>query len=267
MPDFVIAFCGKPRAVLWRYDEIGGGVTMVFSFLPLANRGHRGYYPPIIMYHSLTPGRRDTSAVSMQAFIRHMEFIKARKYNVLSLYELARIIRKGKMPRKIVVITADDGYKDNVEMGKVLKEFGFPATIFMIAGYIGKEGFMDEEDLRFLDKYTPVEIGAHTVNHAYLPEAKDIETEVVRSKEILERVLGHTIGCFSYPVGGYNRDIQKIVRKAGFSCAVTTNRGYEKEMDLYGIRRIKVTERDIGIILRAKLSGYYDLFRKLKYPQ
>jgi len=224
------------------------------------------YYPPIIMYHSISNGEKGLLSVSETSFRRQMDFIKRHHYKVLSLTELCAYLKNGKMPRRSVVITSDDGYKDNVKMGRILSEYNFPATIFIITGKIGNDGFMNEKDLVFLDSNTPVDIGAHTENHAYLPECESPDYEIRQSKRMLESVLGHRISAFSYPEGRYTRDIQSLVKKAGFDVAVTTNRGYSKSVDCYALRRIKIKDSDKGIVLWAKLSGYYDLFRKLKDP-
>ncbi|MCR4336920.1 MAG: polysaccharide deacetylase family protein, partial [Candidatus Omnitrophica bacterium] len=87
-------------------------------------------------------------------------------------------------------------------------------------------------------------------------------------KRILEQELGVPIDHFTYPIGGFNREIQEIVKKAGYQSACTTNRGYERSnKDLYALRRIRLSNDNTSdFLLRVKLSGYYNLTRKLKFP-
>ena len=94
------------------------------------------YIVPIIMYHSVKPqaGPTEMLCVPLNKFESQMRFLKQQKYNVITLEQLAGLIREGKsIPRKTVVITFDDGYKDNYTYAfPVLQKYGLPATIFII---------------------------------------------------------------------------------------------------------------------------------------
>ena len=249
----------------------------IYSFLALlaaAGVGfysylNRNYYPPILMYHSLDPSRHSTPSMSGKDFREQMEYIKRHKFKVISLADLARDLKQGKVPRHTLVITFDDGYKDNLKAVKILKKFGFPATIFMITGNIGRKGFLTAEDLKYIEDKTPINIGAHTYSHAYMPNvnSKDYNKEINLPKKILESILGKRKFCFSYPVGGFNRRVEQAVKKAGFLCAVTTNRGYSKAIDTFALRRVKISAQNRSLDLWAKLSGYYYVFKKIKSPQ
>src|SRR3989338_11299150 len=98
------------------------------------------YTPPILMYHSISDGPNESLHVKPDSFLRQMAYIKWRRYNVISLDELVEGIKSGKrFKHNTVVITFDDGYEDNYKYAyPVLRDFGFPATIFLISNYIGK---------------------------------------------------------------------------------------------------------------------------------
>ncbi len=68
------------------------------------------------------------------------------------------------------------------------------------------------------------EIGAHTVEHAILPNESPerMARELVESKAELERRLGREVICFAYPDGRYDRSVVDTVARAGFTIAVTT---------------------------------------------
>ena len=72
-----------------------------------------------------------------------------------------------------------------------------------------------------------VEIGAHTVDHPYLPAmpAGRQQAEVSGSRNALERILGRPVTAFAYPHGGHTAATVARVREAGFHCACTTRRG------------------------------------------
>lgn len=228
------------------------------------------YSVPILMYHSLDAARTETyAAVTPENFYRQMEFIKKGKYRVIGLAEYCRRLREGRsLPRRAVVITFDDGYRDNLKAVSVLREFDFPATIFLIVDNIGKEGFLTSSDIRqFLDT-TSVQVGSHTLRHAYLPDLSpaQIKQEVGGSRIALENEYQKKVEAFSYPAGGFNREALQAVEDAGYLCACTTNRGFSRRLNPFALRRIKITNRDRGFRLWAKLSGFYNIFKKPKKP-
>ena len=76
--------------------------------------------------------------VSPETFQEQIRFLSTR-YVVLSLDELVSRLEQGKeIPPKSVVITFDDGWRDNfVYALPVLKKYGVPATIFLATGLVG----------------------------------------------------------------------------------------------------------------------------------
>lgn len=216
---------------------------------------------PILMYHHVgTRSDLGSVSVSTQTFSRQMEFLKAHDYHVISLKELADILKSGqKIPPKTVVITFDDGNLDIFTYAfPVLKNMSFPATIFMITNNINKEGSLSAEDLRILDS-SGVSIGSHTVSHAFLPDLKkeEIEYQLRESKKTLEKILGHEAYLFSYPAGGVTREAQALVEAEGYQAAVTTNYGRNKHVPT-ALHRIKISEsRGSLFSFWIKVSGLY----------
>ena len=94
------------------------------------------------------------------------------------------------------------------------------------------------------------------------------EDEIVTSKKILEENLGIEIKYFAYPIGGFNSFIKKVIKANNYKGACATNRGYDKSnKDVFELNRIRFSNKDNSdLILRVKLSGYYNLFRKSKNP-
>jgi len=234
--------------------------SVFFLFLQI------NYYPPILMYHSLGTPPVETPQVEKEIFKQQLRYLKEHGFKVILVEELAESIKKRKIERKVVAITFDDGYKNNLEAAELLKEFGFPATIFVIVNKINEEGYLGEEDLKYILANTPVNIGSHTLNHKYLPSLSlfELEKEIFLSKKILENMLGREINAFSYPLGGFNREALKIVEKAGYKCGFTTNRG--KGKNIFALKRIKITNNDVGLNLWAKLSGFYHIFKRARRP-
>ena len=239
---------------------------LILSFLFYLNLN---YSTPILMYHSFDKNRKNYAVVDLDTFYKQMKYIKEKKYNVISLDEYCRfLIKNNRQPKDSLVITIDDGYKDNLKAIEILKEFDFPATIFLIVSKINKNGYLTEEDIKNFLKDTKVNIGSHTLTHRYLPELeeKDLEKEIILSKKILNKKFSVDINTIAYPSGGFNERTLDKVKKVNFLCACTTNRGFSYKLDRFSLRRIKITDRDLGFRLWIKLTGFYNIFKKLKKP-
>jgi peptidoglycan/xylan/chitin deacetylase (PgdA/CDA1 family) len=108
----------------------------------------------ILLYHRIHSPSRDPQllCVSPENFRKHLEIIR-RIAEPISMQELSDGIKAGRVPRRAVVITFDDGYRDNLDQAKSqLEEYQIPATFFVVAGYIGasREFWWDELDRIFL---------------------------------------------------------------------------------------------------------------------
>ncbi len=247
---------------LWAFILI-----IIVSFIGYLYLNHQA---PILMYHAIDGNRTEShNVVSPQTFKRQMEFIKNKGYQVVSLDDYCRLLEENKpIPRNLVIITFDDGYKDNLEATRIINELGFGATIFLVVNNVGKAGYLNKKDIKWIIENTETTIGSHTLAHSYLPDLDDesLEKEVKLSKEKLERIFGVEITALSYPTGGFDERTLKEVKDAGYSCACTTNRGFSKKLNLYALRRVKITEGDNSFKLWAKLSGFYNIFKKPKKP-
>ncbi len=95
----------------------------------------------ILLYHRVYSPVRDPQllCVSRANFRAHLEILK-KKATLLSMPQLSRFLAAGKLPRRSVVITFDDGYRDNLEEAKPeLENYEAPATFFVASGCLGME--------------------------------------------------------------------------------------------------------------------------------
>lgn len=233
----------------------------------------RRYIVPIMMYHHVNESiETEPMIVSADLFRWQMEYLREHRFRVISLDRFVDAKINGrKIPKKSVVITFDDGFEDNYTYAyPILKEFGFPATIFVPSSQLGLDGQMTLEQLKEMAADDLITIGSHTREHLYLPDLEPPEqkTEILGSKEELEKLLNIEVDHFAYPVGGFDETSKKFVKESGYKSASTTNRGSDRlNNDLFEINRIRFSNKDSSEpILWMKLSGYYNVFRKLKSP-
>src|SRR3990170_2672732 len=97
----------------------------------------------VLMYHRVKPPLEGDSSgqhpgLAHRHFILQIQYIKHRM-TPISLGELTQRIAAGrKLPPKAIALTFDDGYEDNYTNAyPVLKQYGVPATIFLITGFVG----------------------------------------------------------------------------------------------------------------------------------
>jgi peptidoglycan/xylan/chitin deacetylase (PgdA/CDA1 family) len=100
----------------------------------------------ILAYHRVLDADPDNFAfdegvisASTEGFCHQMDFVR-RNFDVLSFKEICDLETAGKsLPRRSLIITFDDGYRDNYTQAfPVLKQMGLPATIFLATGHIGQ---------------------------------------------------------------------------------------------------------------------------------
>jgi len=230
------------------------------------------YVVPILMYHSIDEKAAETKlSVLPENFARQMRFLNDRNYNVVTLKELVDIIRsKKKFPPKTVAITFDDGYENNyLEAFPVIKKYGIPITIFMVINNIGKKGYLSLDQIKEMTASGLVAVDSHTLTHSYLPKIKDkdkLADEIYISKIEIEDMTGRRNLFFSYPLGGFNKEIRYMVKAAGYYGACATNPGgkYPRN-DIYALKRIRISRTsDSMFVFWIEASGYYTFIKEIR---
>jgi peptidoglycan/xylan/chitin deacetylase (PgdA/CDA1 family) len=113
----------------------------------------------ILLYHRVTAPKIDPLLLSTSPahFEEHLAVIQ-KDYTPLSLADLAAAHVAGRIPKRAVVITFDDGYADNLHAAApLLRRFGQQATVFVAGACLeGKPFFYDElEDILLLAPWLP----------------------------------------------------------------------------------------------------------------
>jgi peptidoglycan/xylan/chitin deacetylase (PgdA/CDA1 family) len=92
----------------------------------------------ILGYHGVTAARsplNDWCYLEAPKFAEQMRWLAGKRVDVLPLTEAVSALSDGGLRRNSVVLTFDDGYRDNVEVAlPILREYGFAATIFLTTG-------------------------------------------------------------------------------------------------------------------------------------
>jgi peptidoglycan/xylan/chitin deacetylase (PgdA/CDA1 family) len=109
-----------------------------------------------------------------------------------------------------------------------------------------------------------IEFGSKTVDQPILTAIplKQAETQIVESKQTIEKIIKRRVLAFSYPrglPGDFSRDIMKLVYRAGYQVAFINAPGPEDYDSFpkrrYAIRRVSVRFEDSFPVFVAKLNG------------
>ena len=221
------------------------------------------YVVPVIMYHKVDgDSSHSRLSVSPESFERQMRFLKRRKYNVVKLEDFAKMIRENQFPAKTIAITFDDGYENNYTNAyPVLKALGLNATIFIIPAMVGTEGYMTWPQILEMSESRVITIGSHSMTHPWLPDQPEqkMDSEIRDSKRAIESHLNKEVSVFSYPLGGFNKNVREKVIKAGYKIAVATNPGkkYPKH-DLFAMKRLRISNTSDNLfVFWFEINGFY----------
>jgi peptidoglycan/xylan/chitin deacetylase (PgdA/CDA1 family) len=223
------------------------------------------------MYHAVADPADDPNMLctSPERFEAQMLYLKQRNLRGVSVRELLLAMRTGNA-RRLVGLTFDDGYEDFLRTAvPILKEFDFSATVFVVAGMLGKESdwkhthnprprmeLLRAQDLTEVMAYG-MEVGSHSMTHADLaaldPETRD--QEIAGSRQVLSEILGEEVEGFCYPYGTLDGAAVVAARRAGYAyaCGWRKRRG---ETDVHDLPRIPMSHRDHLLRLAAKLKVY-----------
>ena len=207
-----------------------------------------------LMYHIVDDAIADSIAVGRNAFAEQMHLLHAEGYHALTIAE-ASAIAQGKLtaPPRAVLITFDDGYRDNVAHAlPILAEHGLRATLFVISAYIGQrnrwnpKACYDTWHLDWAGLHTWLaagcDIGGHSHEHLCMTrlDADELDATMRVNKALLEGGLGRELVGFSYPYGVYNAQVKRAVQEH-YAVAFTDTAGaWSPIADRYAINRIGV---------------------------
>lgn len=199
---------------------------------------HMAYRIPILMYHYVeyVQDKGDTIRQSLDitpyTFEQQVKTLSDNGYTFLTAKELGDAIEGVSIPpKKSVVLTFDDGYRDfYTDAYPILKKYHAKATVYMIAGFIGYRNYMTEAQLREIAASGLIDVGAHTVHHMSLKQAPlpSVKQELQEGKKMIEDIVGTPVVSFAYPNGSFDDQAIQQAEAAGYTTAVTTLPGIEE---------------------------------------
>jgi peptidoglycan/xylan/chitin deacetylase (PgdA/CDA1 family) len=201
----------------------------------------------VLMYHKVNDLPNNRMSIPTELFEAQMTQLRQLGYTVVDLDAvLAHYLEAAPLPAGAVLITFDDGYRDNLlNAAPVLASHGYPAVQFVPIAYVGDRTplpherhlaahgvhnpTVDWEEIRELERYG-IRIESHGISHRPLAELEIDEAarEIAISKLQLEERLGRPVRAFSYVKGSeadYKPVHPSLVKQAGYDIAFTAVSG------------------------------------------
>jgi peptidoglycan/xylan/chitin deacetylase (PgdA/CDA1 family) len=197
----------------------------------------------ILLFHRVTDEIPEDGMTVSAARFRRMCRMLRRRFHVVPLAEVFRIVRAGApMPRRTVALTFDDSYRDNLFAARVLAEHGLPASFFLPTAYIGTDRVfpwdrhlprlpnLTWDDVREMARLG-FEIGSHTVSHADLGavSATEARHEIFDSKAAIEKEIGRPVRYLAYPFGdrdNFSPEWEPLLGEAGYEGCLSAYGGF-----------------------------------------
>lgn len=196
------------------------------------------------MYHSISDEDPNNNLlVPPSMFEEQMAWLEANGFTAMNLDEALESMETGKVPKRPVVITFDDGYLDNYTSAfPSLKNHGLKATFFVITDGVDNGYYMSSDMLKEMQA-AGMSIENHTANHLELDKLsrEDAYDSIKRGQDFLRNNIGSDGNYLCYPVGKYNEETIEIQKELGIKAATTTQGGISSIGDgLYQLKRVRI---------------------------
>lgn len=219
---------------------------------------------PVLMYHHISDlagiSATDATAIGLRVapkvFEAQMEYLVTKKYNTVTSEDIYNYQYRGiKLPSNPILLTFDDGYRDNyINVFPVLKKHKLIGEFALITNVIGQGEYMSWDEALDMKK-GGMAFSSHSFFHCYLAGVDSVATktngfktyvptpkgtvdtidancpnigfggvldfnqvnnELKKSKNTLETKLGVKIFGIVYPYGNYNIEVMKLAQANGY---------------------------------------------------
>jgi peptidoglycan/xylan/chitin deacetylase (PgdA/CDA1 family) len=212
--------------------------TAIPSPTPTPTPVYTGYCltVPVLLYHHIQPQaraiERGQASISVDngVFDGQMGYLRSQGYTTITAKQLADALRtKSGLPAKSIVVTLDDGYKDNHEFAlPIIQKYGITANILLSSGLMEGPDYLSWSQVNDMKNTGLVYFVNHTWSHFALPrgDAQKITDEINTAKGQIESHTGQVVDVFGYPYGSFNDQSISILQGLGYVGAYSTNPGW-----------------------------------------
>ncbi|WP_137939540.1 polysaccharide deacetylase family protein [Chitinivorax sp. B] len=191
---------------------------------------------PILCYHRFGD-HRGKLTVSRSAFASQMAYLADNGFKVMPLSALIPFLRgHASLPPKTVILTMDDGYRSVYDIAyPVLKQHGFPATVFLYSDFVGATDALSWAQMQAMEASGLIDVQPHSKSHGNLAVLQSgerqlqyqarLEQEVTTPITVLRSQLGVNSYSYAFPYGDTNEHVTSLLTKHGVEMGLTVTPG------------------------------------------
>ena len=192
----------------------------------------------VLGYHDFTEGSSTNDMIlNINDFRNQLQAIKDAKLPVISMRQFLDWKQaKADIPAESVLLTIDDGWKATHTLAMaVLKEFGYPYTVFLYKNYVGVGGrSLTHNEIRELAA-NGATLSSHSISHQNMSRRGGrseadydawLRQELEESYHFLEQTFGDTgavVKTFAFPYGIYSDRALELAKSFGYEACFTVN--------------------------------------------
>ena len=221
---------------------------------------------PVLTYHLVGPSDSGKLQISQSKFRKQVKWIKKCGYKTLTMEEFVEWYEgKRTIPKKSVLITFDDGYKNVVKYAvPILKKNKMHATMFIAGVWVGSSGFVNKSMVKKLQKSSVIDIESHgyalhkRVKHrmpAHAWSKKKLKADAVK----MNKKYGCTVLC--YPWGATSKNMRKALNETGVYRVAFT---YARVGQYQGIKSKYATRKSGKYLIPRVTISAYDSWTSIK---
>ncbi len=216
-----------------------------------------------LMYHRFNENKYPSTNIRNEIFLEHLKEIDKSGIQFISFNTFTEIIKLN-LEKSYVLLTIDDAFESfYLNAWPILEKKKIPFILFVSTREIGKNGYMNWEQIKELEKNKHVTIGNHSHSHEYLIDMdnKAIQADLEKSIEIFKKEMGYSPKVFSYPFGEYSLDLKKIVSDLDFKFAFGQHSGViDPTKDFLELPRFSINEK------YGELKRFKNILKTLPFP-
>jgi peptidoglycan/xylan/chitin deacetylase (PgdA/CDA1 family) len=186
---------------------------------------------------------------------------------------LARLDKRGRLPRGTAVLTFDDGFSSLYDhLLPLVRMHRMPVTVFLVANTLSTEGqhvdwvrrppgwdlttLTRDQVLEMQD--AGVDFQSHSWAHLDLPSLgyEACRLDLQRSRELLEELLGRRVPFLAYPRGRHDEQVRRAAEAAGYTHAVALPEGSETPGP-YAVPRVGIHGSNSLMTVKVKANRAY----------
>lgn len=249
----------------------------------------------ILAYHSVTDhvkSKKEIYQVSQREFEMQIKTLKKYGFEFIDdnmLYDF--YYNNGKLPKKSVMITFDDGMKDVYKYAyPIIQKYNIKASVYLIGSYTDKkEKFLTSDMIRKMKQSNLISFQIHSYNMhkfvydeklkkkrpAYLTRLKK-ETKQQYIKRIDKDIKNaihslNNLGIYpismTYPFGGVNDELVSVIKNNGLKLGFV---GFDNSLDdintdVYHLQRYNINENTNTPKKLLKLIRYNTKNKTLRF--